>query len=177
MHPWNVAHFAWNDKRVYRIYRVLELNLRIKPRRRLVRDTPQPLAMRTAFNKSRARPPTEPPESSLTSAEATANVRFEKSPQTLGPALFSRAARNRWQSSSMSRAEHALVNARRTTLPDPFWRARRNLIRNCARALRPMSRRVVAASSPRHIAMRRTRTRRSQRRHQYLCSSSLSSAS
>lgn len=70
MHPWNVAHFAWNHKRVYRIYRVLELNLRIKPRRRLVRDTPQPLAVRTAFNKSRARPPTEPPESSLASAEA-----------------------------------------------------------------------------------------------------------
>ena len=31
----NVKGFAWNHKRVYRIYRELELNLRIRPRKRL----------------------------------------------------------------------------------------------------------------------------------------------
>jgi putative transposase len=44
----NVKQFAWNHKRVYRVYRVsraLALNLRIKPRQRLVRETPQPLAV------------------------------------------------------------------------------------------------------------------------------------
>lgn len=30
--------FSWNHKRVYRIYRELELNLRIKPRKRLKRE-------------------------------------------------------------------------------------------------------------------------------------------
>ena len=29
---------AWNDKRVYRIYCVLELNIRIKPRKRVARE-------------------------------------------------------------------------------------------------------------------------------------------
>lgn len=38
----NVKGFRWNHKRVYRIYRELELNLRIKPRKRLVREKPQP---------------------------------------------------------------------------------------------------------------------------------------
>ncbi len=37
--------FCWNRKRVYRIYRELELNLRIKPKKRLVRETPQPLTV------------------------------------------------------------------------------------------------------------------------------------
>jgi putative transposase len=32
----NVQNFTWNHKRVYRIYRELELNLRIKPRKRIV---------------------------------------------------------------------------------------------------------------------------------------------
>jgi putative transposase len=35
----NVKGFQWNHKRIYRIYRELELNLRIKPRKRLVRQT------------------------------------------------------------------------------------------------------------------------------------------
>ena len=32
----NVKGFAWNHKRIYRVYKELELNLRIKPRKRLV---------------------------------------------------------------------------------------------------------------------------------------------
>jgi putative transposase len=39
----NVACYSWNHKRVYRIYCELSLNLRIKPRRRLKRHTPEPL--------------------------------------------------------------------------------------------------------------------------------------
>jgi putative transposase len=46
----NVKGFAWNHKRVYRIYRELELNLRIKPRKRLVREKPEPLTVPTAIN-------------------------------------------------------------------------------------------------------------------------------
>lgn len=46
----NVRGFGWNHKRVYRIYRELELNLRIKPRKRLVRQVPQPLAVPAAMN-------------------------------------------------------------------------------------------------------------------------------
>ena len=34
----NVLGFGWNHKRVYRIYRELELNLRIKPRKRLIQE-------------------------------------------------------------------------------------------------------------------------------------------
>lgn len=39
----NIKGFGWNHKRVYRIYRELELNLRIKPRRRLIREKPDRL--------------------------------------------------------------------------------------------------------------------------------------
>ena len=46
----NVKQFSWNHKRVYRIYRELELNLRIKPRKRLVRDKPQALAVPMQMN-------------------------------------------------------------------------------------------------------------------------------
>jgi putative transposase len=46
----NVKGYGWNHKRVYRIYRLLELNLRIKPKRRLVRETPRPLAVPEAIN-------------------------------------------------------------------------------------------------------------------------------
>jgi putative transposase len=41
----NVRGYRWNHKRVYRIYRELELNLRIKPRKRLKRDKPDALAV------------------------------------------------------------------------------------------------------------------------------------
>ena len=34
----NVKGLCWNHRRVYRIYRELELNLRIKPKKRLVRE-------------------------------------------------------------------------------------------------------------------------------------------
>ena len=46
----NVKSYRWNHKRVYRIYRELELNLRIKPRKRIVRDKPEPLAVPQASN-------------------------------------------------------------------------------------------------------------------------------
>ena len=46
----NVKHKSWNHKRVYRIYRELELNLRIKPKLRLLRDRPDPLSVPVAIN-------------------------------------------------------------------------------------------------------------------------------
>lgn len=50
LHLRNVKGFGWNHKRVYRIYRALELNLRIKPRKRIVREKPQPLAVPDTIN-------------------------------------------------------------------------------------------------------------------------------
>ena len=41
----NVQGHGWNHKRVYRIYRELELNLRIKPRKRLKREKPDDLVV------------------------------------------------------------------------------------------------------------------------------------
>ena len=46
----NVKGFQWNHKRVYPIYRELELNLRIKPKKRLVRQKPEPLSVPEAIN-------------------------------------------------------------------------------------------------------------------------------
>ncbi|WP_156035023.1 IS3 family transposase, partial [Pseudorhizobium marinum] len=46
----NVRGHQWNHKRVYRIYRELELNLRIKPRKRLKRDKPDALTVPDAPN-------------------------------------------------------------------------------------------------------------------------------
>lgn len=46
----NVKGFGWNHKRVYRIYRELELNLRIRPKKRLLRDAPVPLTIPAAKN-------------------------------------------------------------------------------------------------------------------------------
>ncbi len=46
----NVKGFVWNHKRVYRIYKELELNLRIKPRKRMNREKPEPLTVPQAIN-------------------------------------------------------------------------------------------------------------------------------
>ncbi len=54
----NVKHFKWNHKRIYRITTKgspfrdseLELNLRIKPRKRLVRDKPDALVVPLGIN-------------------------------------------------------------------------------------------------------------------------------
>lgn len=46
----NMKGYDWNHKRVYRIYRELELNLRIKPRRRIKRDYPGELMEPKAIN-------------------------------------------------------------------------------------------------------------------------------
>ncbi len=46
----NVKGYRWNHKRVYRIYRELELSLRIKPKKRIVREKPNPLAVPEAIN-------------------------------------------------------------------------------------------------------------------------------
>ena len=46
----NVKGFLWNHKRVYRLYRELELNLRIKPKKRLVRERSEPLAVPKGIN-------------------------------------------------------------------------------------------------------------------------------
>lgn len=46
----NVKGYRWNHKRIYRIYRALELNLRIKPKKRLVREKTEPLSEPTELN-------------------------------------------------------------------------------------------------------------------------------
>jgi len=46
----NVKGYPWNHKRIYRIYRELELNLRIKPHKRLKREVPEPLAIPESIN-------------------------------------------------------------------------------------------------------------------------------
>jgi putative transposase len=50
LHLRNVKGFGWNHKRVYRLYRELELNLRIKTKRRLVRERPEPLEVPETIN-------------------------------------------------------------------------------------------------------------------------------
>lgn len=46
----NVKGFKWNRNRVYRIHRELKLNLRIKPRKRLVREKPEALSVSEQIN-------------------------------------------------------------------------------------------------------------------------------
>lgn len=50
LHLRNVKGHPWNHKRVYRICCELELNLRIKPRKRLKREKPEALAVPDAPN-------------------------------------------------------------------------------------------------------------------------------
>jgi len=50
LHLRNVKKFSWNHKRVYRLYRELELNLRIKPKKRIVREKPEPLQVPENIN-------------------------------------------------------------------------------------------------------------------------------
>ncbi|MDR7194148.1 transposase InsO family protein [Luteimonas terrae] len=50
LHLRNVNGYGWNHKRVYRIYRELELSLRIKPKKRIVREKPEPLAVPESIN-------------------------------------------------------------------------------------------------------------------------------
>lgn len=50
LHLRNVCGYSWNHKRVYRIYRELELNLRIKPRKRITRDAPNKLKVPDKIN-------------------------------------------------------------------------------------------------------------------------------
>jgi putative transposase len=46
----NLKGFKWNHKRVYRVYKELELNLRIKPRKRLIRVKPEALTVPLEIN-------------------------------------------------------------------------------------------------------------------------------
>ena len=50
LHIRNQLNKPWNHKRIRRLYCELALNLRIKPRKRIVRDVPQPLSVPTAPN-------------------------------------------------------------------------------------------------------------------------------
>jgi putative transposase len=46
----NSKDYKWNHKRVCRIYQELELNLRIKPRKRIKRDKPEALSVLLTIN-------------------------------------------------------------------------------------------------------------------------------
>ncbi len=48
----NVNGYKFNHKWVYRIYRELELNLRIKPKRRIKRDKPEALSVPSKINQT-----------------------------------------------------------------------------------------------------------------------------
>lgn len=52
LHLRNVRGFGWNHKRVYRIYCELELNLRIRSRKRLKREKPEALSVPQAPNRT-----------------------------------------------------------------------------------------------------------------------------
>lgn len=46
----NIKGFGWNHKRVYRIYKELALNMRIKPKRRVIREKPEKLIVPNTIN-------------------------------------------------------------------------------------------------------------------------------
>ena len=48
----NSKGFHWDHERVYRIYRDLELNLRIKPRKRIKRDKPEAFSVLSGINQA-----------------------------------------------------------------------------------------------------------------------------
>ena len=50
-HLRNLKGFKWNHKRIYRVYKVLELNLRSKPRKRLIREKPGALTVPDEINR------------------------------------------------------------------------------------------------------------------------------
>lgn len=50
LYPGNVKGYGWHHKRVYRIYRELELNLRIKPKKCLIREAPDRLVEPRGIN-------------------------------------------------------------------------------------------------------------------------------
>lgn len=50
LYPRNVKSFKFNHKTVYRIYCELSLNMRIKPKKLLKRDKPEPLAVPECSN-------------------------------------------------------------------------------------------------------------------------------
>lgn len=52
LHIRNVLGLGWNHKRVYRVYKALELNLRIKPRKRLEREVPEKLSVPCSPNQT-----------------------------------------------------------------------------------------------------------------------------
>ena len=52
LHIRNVLKLCWNRKRVYRVYKALGLNLRIKPRKRLEREVPEKLSVPSSPNQT-----------------------------------------------------------------------------------------------------------------------------
>ena len=50
LYPENVKGHGWNHQRVYRIYRELALNLRIKPKKRFIREVPDRLVEPKSIN-------------------------------------------------------------------------------------------------------------------------------
>jgi putative transposase len=52
LHLRNSKQFDWNHKRVYRIYRAFELKLRIRPKQRRMRASPEPLAVPDAIHQT-----------------------------------------------------------------------------------------------------------------------------
>ena len=50
LHFRNVKGYKFNHKRVYRIYKELKLNMRIKPKKRIKRENPEKLIVPESIN-------------------------------------------------------------------------------------------------------------------------------